>query len=77
MLKAKRGSAVFSMVSACREITEALRVTRIEWEHESSMDWPWLVERQFQCSFPGSTPRTWPNWTESQREHGRLGQNLS
>jgi phospholipase B-like protein len=28
-----------------KEIGEALRVTRIEWERESAMDWPWLVER--------------------------------
>src|ERR1035438_4948234 len=28
-----------------KEIAEGLRVTRIEWQHQSSMDWPWLVAR--------------------------------
>src|SRR5882724_9159543 len=28
-----------------KEIGEGLRVTRIEWERESAMDWSWLVER--------------------------------
>jgi hypothetical protein len=28
-----------------REIAEGLRVTRIGWEYESAMPWPWLVER--------------------------------
>ena len=28
-----------------REIGEALRVTRIEWEHSSAMEWSWLVTR--------------------------------
>jgi hypothetical protein len=27
------------------EIKDALRVTRVEWERESAMDWSWLVER--------------------------------
>jgi hypothetical protein len=27
------------------EINDALRVTRIEWERESAMDWAWLVKR--------------------------------
>ncbi len=27
------------------EIAEGLRVTRAGWEHQSSMTWPWLVER--------------------------------
>ena len=26
-----------------REIGQALRTTRIEWEYQSAMDWPWLV----------------------------------
>jgi len=28
-----------------KEIAEGLRVTRLGWEHDSAMDWPWLVER--------------------------------
>ena len=28
-----------------REIADGLRTTRAYWEHESAMDWPWLVER--------------------------------
>jgi hypothetical protein len=28
-----------------KEIAEGLRVTRIEWQHNSTMDWPWLVTR--------------------------------
>ena len=28
-----------------KEIADGLRVTRIEWQHHSSMDWPWLVSR--------------------------------
>lgn len=26
-----------------KEIADGLRTTRVEWEHQSSMDWPWLV----------------------------------
>jgi hypothetical protein len=29
----------------CKEITEALRVTRVGWEYQSAMDWSWLVSR--------------------------------
>ena len=28
-----------------KEITDALRTTRIRWEHQSAMDWSWLVSR--------------------------------
>ena len=28
-----------------KEIGEGLRVTRIGWQHQSAMDWPWLVTR--------------------------------
>jgi hypothetical protein len=28
-----------------KEISEGLRLTRAGWEHESGMDWPWLVAR--------------------------------
>jgi hypothetical protein len=28
-----------------REIGKAMQVTRVEWEHQSTMDWPWLVTR--------------------------------
>ncbi len=28
-----------------KEIADGLRVSRIEWQHQSAMDWPWLVAR--------------------------------
>ena len=28
-----------------KEIADGLRVSRIEWQHQSAMDWPWLVTR--------------------------------
>jgi len=28
-----------------KEIADGLRVTRLEWQHHSSMEWPWLVTR--------------------------------
>jgi hypothetical protein len=28
-----------------KEIAEGLRITRIEWRHQSAMEWPWLVAR--------------------------------
>jgi hypothetical protein len=28
-----------------KEIAEGLRVTRVAWEYQSAMDWPWLVQR--------------------------------
>src|SRR5439155_6746860 len=27
-----------------KEIAEGLRLTRAGWEHQSAMDWPWLVQ---------------------------------
>ena len=28
-----------------KEIADGLRVTRLQWEHQSAMEWPWLVAR--------------------------------
>ena len=28
-----------------KEIAEAIRITRCEWEHDTAMDWPWLVAK--------------------------------
>lgn len=39
-----------------KEIADGLRVTREVWEHESAMDWKWLVER----AAPMFTPRIDP-----------------
>ena len=39
-----------------KQIAEGLRVTRIEWQHESSMDWPWLVARAATMFVPRIDP---------------------
>ncbi|SPE54525.1 conserved exported hypothetical protein [Verrucomicrobia bacterium] len=39
-----------------REIADGLRTTRAEWEHLSSMDWPWLVERAASMFVPKIDP---------------------
>jgi len=38
------------------EIGEGLRITRIEWEHETAMDWTWLLARASAMFVPKIDP---------------------
>jgi hypothetical protein len=35
-----------------KEIAEGLRVTRVQWHHDSTMDWPWLVAHAAEMFVP-------------------------
>jgi hypothetical protein len=56
-----------------KEIAEGLRITQIEWAHQSTMDWPWLVHRAAAMFVPKIDPENLAELdgiAEGARAHG-------